>query len=55
MLVHSSIAVTDQGIPLGILYQETNTRETRKNDSQTKEQKRTRQSWKKKASDGLKP
>lgn len=55
MLVHSCIAVTDQGIPLGILYQEPNTRETRKNDSQTKEQKRTRQSWKKKASDGLKP
>lgn len=27
MLVHSCIAVTDQGIPLGIIYQETNTRE----------------------------
>lgn len=26
MLVHSCIAVTDQGIPLGVLYQETNTR-----------------------------
>ena len=27
MRVHSCIAVTDQGIPLGIIYQETNTRE----------------------------
>lgn len=42
MLVHSCIAVTDQGIPLGIIYQETNTREKPKDDSQTKEQKRSR-------------
>lgn len=42
MLVHSCIAVTDQGIPLGIIYQETNTREKAKDDSQTKEQKRSR-------------
>ena len=42
MLLHTCIAVTDQGIPLGILYQETNTRETRKGDSQTKEQKKAR-------------
>ena len=41
MLVHSCIAVTDQGIPLGIIYQETNTREKPKDDSQTKEQKRS--------------
>lgn len=42
MLVHSCIAVTDQGIPLGIIYQETNTWEKPKDDSQTKEQKRSR-------------
>ena len=42
MLVHSCIAVTDQGIPLGIIYQETNTREKPRDDSQTKEQKRSR-------------
>lgn len=42
MLVHSCIAVTDQGIPLGIIYQETNTREKPKDDFQTKEQKRSR-------------
>ena len=42
MLLHTCIAVTDQGIPLGILYQETNTRETRKDDSETKEQKKAR-------------
>lgn len=42
MLVHSCIAVTDQGIPLGVLYQETNTREKRKDDSGTKEQKRSK-------------
>lgn len=42
MRVHSCIAVTDQGIPLGIIYQETNTREKPKDDSQTKEQKRSR-------------
>ncbi len=42
MLVHSCIAVTDQGIPLGIIYQETNTREKRKDDSGTKEQKRSK-------------
>ena len=42
MLVHSCIAVTDQGIPLGLLYQEANTRETRKDDSETKEQKRSK-------------
>ena len=42
MLVHSCIAVTDQGILLGIIYQETNTREKPKDDSQTKEQKRSR-------------
>ena len=42
MLVHSCIAVTNQGIPLGIIYQETNTREKPKDDSQTKEQKRSR-------------
>lgn len=42
MLVHSCIAVTDQGIPLGIIYQEANTREKPKDDSQTKEQKRSR-------------
>lgn len=42
MLVHSCIAVTDRGLPLGILYQETNTRETRKDDSGTKEQKRSK-------------
>ena len=42
MRVHSCIAVTDQGIPLGIIYQETNTREKPKDDFQTKEQKRSR-------------
>ena len=42
MLVHSCIAVTDQGIPLGIIYQETNTREKRKDDSGTREQKRSK-------------
>lgn len=42
MLVHSCIAVTDRGIPLGVIYQETNTRETRKDDSGTKEQKRAK-------------
>lgn len=42
MRVHFCIAVTDQGIPLGIIYQETNTREKPKDDSQTKEQKRSR-------------
>lgn len=42
MLVHTCIAVTDQGIPLGVLYQETNTRETQKDDSGTKEQKRSK-------------
>ena len=42
MLVHSCIAVTDQGIPLGIIYQETNTRERQKDDSGTKEKKRSR-------------
>jgi len=42
MLVHSCIAVTDQGIPLGLLYQEANIRETRKDDSETKEQKRSK-------------
>ena len=42
MLVHSCIAVTDQGIPLGVIYQETNTREKRKDDSGTKEQKRSK-------------
>lgn len=42
MLVHSCIAVTDQGVPLGLLYQEANTRETRKDDSETKEQKRSK-------------
>lgn len=42
MLIHSCIAVTDQGIPLGVIYQETNTREKPKDDSRTKEQKRSR-------------
>ena len=42
MLVHSCIAVTDQGIPLGVIYQETNTREERKDDSGTREQKRSK-------------
>lgn len=40
MLVHSCIAVTDQGVPLGLVYQETNTREAKKDDSQTKEEKK---------------
>ena len=42
MLAHSCIAVTDQGIPLGLLYQETYTRESRRDDSGTKEEKRSR-------------
>lgn len=42
MLLHTCIEVTTQGIPQGILYQETNTRETRRDDFETKEQKKTR-------------
>lgn len=42
MNVHSCIAVTRQGIPLGILHQQYNTRESAKDTSQTKEQKRLR-------------
>ena len=42
MLEHSSIAVTDQGIPLGLLYQETHTRDTRRDESGTKDEKRSR-------------
>lgn len=42
MLVHSSIAVTDQGMPLGLLYQETHTRDTRRDESGTKDEKRSR-------------
>jgi hypothetical protein len=37
MLVHMCIAVTDRGIPLGVLCQETNTREKRRDNSGTKE------------------
>lgn len=42
MPVHSCVAVTDQGIPPGLLYQEADTRETRKDGSGTKERKRSR-------------
>ncbi|ODR33771.1 hypothetical protein BEI60_22970 [Eisenbergiella tayi] len=42
MNVHSCIAVTREGIPLGIMYQQYDTRESRKDTSQTKEQKRSR-------------
>lgn len=42
MLVHSCIAVTDKGIPLGLLYQETHTRDVRRDDSETKDEKRSR-------------
>ena len=54
MLLHTCIAVTNQGIPLGILYQETNTRETRKDDSETKEQKKARPIEEKESSRWLK-
>lgn len=40
MLVHSCIAVTDTGIPVGLLFQEAFTRIERKDSSQTKEQKK---------------
>ena len=42
MLVHSCIAATDQGIPLGLLYQEIRTRDVRRDDSGTKDEKRSR-------------
>ena len=42
MNVHSCIAVTREGIPLGIIHQQYDTRESRKDTSQTKEQKRSR-------------
>lgn len=42
MLVHSCIAATDQGIPLGLLYQEIHTRDVRRDDSGTKDEKRSR-------------
>lgn len=42
MNVHSCIAVTRQGIPLGIMYQQYNTRESTKDTHRTKEQKRSR-------------
>ncbi len=42
MLVHSCIAVTAQGIPLGLLYQEIHTRDVRRDDSATKDEKRSR-------------
>jgi hypothetical protein len=40
MNVHSCIAVTQEGLPLGILHQQSITREKRKDDSKTKDQKR---------------
>lgn len=42
MNVHSCIAVTREGIPLGIMHQQYDTRESRKDTSRTKEQKRSR-------------
>ena len=42
MLVHSCIAVTAQGIPLGLLYQEIHTRDVRRDDSATKDEKHSR-------------
>lgn len=43
MLVHSCIAVTDTGLPVGLIFQEISTRSTRKNETQkTKEQRKFR-------------
>ncbi len=42
MHMHSSIAVADQGIPLGVLYQETHTSDTRRDESATKDEKCSR-------------
>jgi hypothetical protein len=40
MNIHSCIAVTQEGLPLGILHQQSITREKKKDDSKTKAQKR---------------
>ena len=40
MLLHSCIALTENGVPIGLVYQEALTREKRKNNSLTKDQKR---------------
>lgn len=42
MNVHSCIAVTQDGLPLGILHQQSHTRKSRKDSSMTKEEKKTR-------------
>lgn len=43
MLVHSCIAITDTGIPVGLVFQKISTRATRKNNTnQTKEQRKFR-------------
>lgn len=54
MLLHTCIAVTDQGIPLGILYQETNTREHERMIPRQKNRRRPDQLRRRKASVGLK-
>jgi hypothetical protein len=42
MLTHSCIAITSEGTPLGVLSQKTYTREQQKDESQTKDSKRSR-------------
>lgn len=42
MLVHSCIVVTESGLPIGLVHQEALTREKRKDNTATKEQKKTR-------------
>lgn len=41
MLVHSCIAVTESGLPVGIIHQEAFTRKKHKDDTATKEEKKT--------------
>ncbi len=40
MLVHSCIAVTQEGLPLGLVFQESFTRKQRKNETESKEQRK---------------
>lgn len=41
-MVHSCIAVTESGLPVGIIHQEAFTRKKRKDDTATKEEKKAR-------------
>ena len=42
MMVHSCIAVTENGLPIGMVHQEALTREKRKDSTKTREEKKVR-------------